>query len=401
MVHRKPFLFILFLNICFATAAQPSVNPYSNIDYLMRKIPDSSTKTAKGIAQYILQNFTTPVSKTRAAFYWITQNISYDAENMFAINFYADTSDVINKTLQTRKGICMNFAFLFNSIVLQTGVKSYVVEGYTKQSGFVDYIPHAWCASLIDTTWYLFDPTWGSGYILNSKFVKKRNNSYFKTYPEILIRSHMPFDPLWQFLNYPITNQEFYEARTQINPKKQFFSFKDSLAVYENLSNIEKLTTVYSRIERNGVKNALLFDRLQHIKWEIEREKVQTANANNQAIVDNYNDAVNIFNGGVASLNDFINYRNKQFDPQKSENEIRKWLDNCSNDFSKAKSKLDSLHPDDEKLNKSIVQLDKSIDNAVVNLNEQKVFVDKYFKTGKLFRKTLFRKYTWMGIPLN
>jgi hypothetical protein len=46
-----------------------------------------------------------------------------------------------------------------------------------------------------------------------------------------------------------------------------------------------------------------------------------------------------------------------------------------------------------------MMQLNKSLDEATFNLNEQKVFLDKYFSTGKLFRKSLFYKYTWMGIP--
>jgi hypothetical protein len=37
---------------------------------------------------------------------------------------------------------------------------------------------------------------------------------------------------------------------------------------------------------------------------------------------------------------------------------------------------------------------------SATNLNEQKVFLDKYFSSGKLFRKSPFYKYTWMGIPI-
>ena len=37
------------------------------------------------------------------------------------------------------------------------------------------------------------------------------DDDYFMMKPEKAIKSHMPFDPLWQFLNYPITSTEFYE----------------------------------------------------------------------------------------------------------------------------------------------------------------------------------------------
>jgi transglutaminase/protease-like cytokinesis protein 3 len=64
----------------------------------------------------------------------------------------------------------------------------------------------------IDGSWYIFDPTWGAGYV-NKYFIKKLNNAYFKVEPAQIIASHIPFDYLWQFLNYPITNGEFMKAK--------------------------------------------------------------------------------------------------------------------------------------------------------------------------------------------
>jgi hypothetical protein len=48
----------------------------------------------------------------------------------------------------------------------------------------------------------------------------------------------------------------------------------------------------------------------------------------------------------------------------------------------------------------SIIQLTRSIDEAALNLNEQRTFLNKYFSTGKILRKSLFYNYTWMGIPI-
>ncbi len=66
-----------------------------------------------------------------------------------------------------------------------------------------------------------------------------------------------------------------------------------------------------------------------------------------------------------------------------------------------ARLKLQAIQNPDSNTAASILQLNRSIDEAMMNLNEQRIFVDKYFKTGKLLRKSLFYKYTWMGIPLN
>jgi transglutaminase/protease-like cytokinesis protein 3 len=57
----------------------------------------------------------------------------------------------------------MHYVELFNRIANQVGIKADVISDYTRQKGFVDYIPHAWCAGLIDASWFLFDPAWGSG----------------------------------------------------------------------------------------------------------------------------------------------------------------------------------------------------------------------------------------------
>lgn len=390
---RLGLILITTLGLSINLNAQKN-NEYSVIDKVMTQIPDSLTKSTQGIADYVKLNYSTPNDQSRAIFIWISKNIQYDIDNMFAINFYQKTNEIIDKVLKTRKGICMSYAELFNDIANKVGVKTYVISGYTKQNGFVDYIPHAWCASKIDSSWFFFDPTWGSGYIQNGKFVRKINNYYFKTRPEQIVNSHMPFDPLWQFLNYPITNQEFYEGKTQINTKKDFFNFVDTLQHFEKQSEIDKLISSSNRIEKNGVKNSLIFDRLQHNKLDIEYY-------NNKKLVDNYNSAVNSFNNGINLLNIFIDYRNKQFTPSKPDAEIIQMVDTVEYLFNQTKAQLNTLKNPDPNLSTSITQLNKSLNDATINLNDQKAFVDKYFKTGKMFRKSLFTKYTWFGIPLN
>ena len=390
---RSGLLLITALVLSTSIDAQKT-KEFSAVDKVMVRIPDALTKTTQGIADYVKSNFSKPDDQSRAIFIWIATNIQYDIDNMFAINFYQQPNEIIDKVLKTRKGICMSYAELFKDIANKVGVKTYVISGYTKQNGFVDYIPHAWCACMIDSVWYLFDPTWGSGYIQNGKFVRQINNYYFKTKPEQMVKSHMPFDPLWQFLNYPVTNQEFYEGKTQINNKKDFFNFVDTLQSFEKQSEVGQLISSSNRIEKNGVKNSLVFDRLQHNKREIEYY-------NNKTLVDNYNSAVNSFNNGINLLNVFIDYRNKQFMPKKSDAEIKKMVDTVDYLFNHARVQLSALKNPDSNLTVSITQLNKSLNDATLNLNDQKAFVDKYLKAGKLSRKTLFTKYKWFGIPLN
>jgi Transglutaminase-like superfamily len=379
---RIKVLVIFIFGFWVGLKAQKKVNYYP-IDNVILLIPDSLTNSTQGIANFINLKFSNQSDKSRAIFIWVAINIQYDIDNMFAINFYQNTNEIIDKTLKTRKGICMNFAELFNDIANKVGIKSYVIDGYTKQNGFVDYIPHAWCAANVDSIWYMFDPTWGSGYVKNSRFIKKINNFYYKIKPEQLIKSHMPFDPLWQFLNYPITNQEFYEGKTQINKNKPYFNFIDTLSNYEKQSAIDQLISSSVRIEMNGVKNSLVFDRLQYDKREVEYYK-------NKQVVEQFNSSTNFYNIGTNLLNEFINYRNHQFTPKKSDSEIKLMIDTVETSFQFSRKQLENIKNPDSNTTLLIVQLNKSLDNANINLTEQKAFLSKYFKTSKIKRNSLF-----------
>lgn len=390
---KTKFILIALLSISFAVSAQKATN-YSSIDNKMKLIPDSATKSSKQIAYFINSCFSTENDKIRAIYYWVAKNIRYDVKNMYSINFYENKNQIIDKIFSTRKGVCIDYATLFCDIANKTGIKSYVIDGYTKLDGSVDYIPHSWVVAQIDSKWFQFDPTWGAGYVANSKFVSLLNNNYFMTKPEELIKSHMPFDPLWQLLNYTVTNAEFYQSKTGINTKKPFFNFNDSISNYEELPEIEQLSASTKRLETNGVSNSILFDRFQYNKRQIEYLK-------SKQFSEIYNKALTDYNEGINGLNEFINYRNKQFGPTKSDPQIKLMLYTVDNSFVSAKKSIEQINTSDPNFQTLVNQLKQSIDVADKNLSEQKSFLSKYMSTGKLFRKSLFYKYSWMGIPIN
>jgi hypothetical protein len=385
-------LFTLFNQTVFGQKS--TKNLYTQVDKKALQLPDSLTTTTSQIANYINSNFVTDEEKCRAIFVWVASNIQYDIDNMYAMNFYEKQEEKIAKSLKTKKGICINYASLFTDICVKSGLKSVIVEGYTKQNGFTDYIPHAWSAALIDSSWFLFDPTWGSGYVSNGKFNKKINNEYFKASPTTIIKSHIPFDYLWQFLNYPITNQEFYEGSTIQNKTKPFFNFNDTIQFYEKQNHIDQLIFTAHRIEKNGIKNSMIFDRLQHLRMEIENDK-------QNKIINLYNSAAADYNEGVNSFNEFINYRNKQFTPKKTDPEIQAMLDVSDKKINDAREKLEEISNPDNNTANLIRQLTKSIDDVSKQMKEQQDWLKLYFSKGKSGRKSMFYKVTWFGVPLN
>ena len=385
---------ILFSNSL--SAQKIVINEYSAIDKKAIAIPDSLTKTTTNLSKYINDNFQTEKDKARAIFLWLASNIEYDVENMFAINFYETKENKISKTLNTRKGICENYAALFTEIAGGCGIKSFVIEGYTKQNGFADYIPHAWSAANIDGAWYMFDPTWGSGYINGGKFYKKINNEYFKTSPSILIKSHIPFDYLFQLVNYPVTNQEFYEGKISQNKTKPFFNYVDSLELYKKQNPIERMVSGAYRIEKNGVKNAMIFDRLQHIKVELENDRISTS-------TNLYNLAASYYNDAVRNLNAFIQYRNKQFNPLKPDTEILEMINIPIKNIEEANANLLQIKNVDAKTNTLINGLKASQDDININIKEQQDWLQLYLSKSKSKRKAMFfeRKVTLFGRVIN
>ena len=385
--------FIQFLN------AQPIVkSEYIAIDKKALLIPDSLTTTTDGIAGYINSNFNTNKEKARAAYIWVASNIQYDIQNMFAINIYASKEEKIDKTLKTRKGICENYASLFNDVISKCGLKSYIIEGYAGTSA-KDYIQHMWCITYIDTSWHLIDPTWGSGYVSAQKFVKKINNDYFCANPETLIKTHMPFDYLWQLLYYPVTNQEFYEGKTTKNTSKPFFNYVDSIKIYEQQTYVEQLTASAIRVEKNGLKNSMIFDRLQHIKMDIENDKIHAANQKGEL----YNTALVYYNDAVKEFNVFINYRNHQFKPAKPDTEIQSMIDSVNATLDKVKSNLRKISDPPPSLEMLLTPFRKSIIDFDNNIKEQQDWLNVYFSKPSSKRNSIFyeKKISWFGVPLN
>jgi hypothetical protein len=193
----------------------------------------------------------------------------------------------------------------------------------------------------------------------------------------------MPFDYLWQFLYYPITNQEFYDGKTKENKSKPYFNFVDSIQLYEKQDHTEQLLASASRIERNGIKNSMIFDRLQHIKMEIEHDKQSKS-------INLYNAAVSDFNDGISEYNNFLQYRNKKFIPKKPDREIRNMLDSSAVKLISSKAKLDGMVNPDETAVTMIERLSKAVDDASARVKEQQDWLKRYFTKSPSDRKMMF-----------
>ena len=389
----KNIYLVLFFFISVMSFGQVNTG-YSLVDAKMAVIPASSTTSTDAIAKYINSNFKTETDKIRAVFYWTASNISYDVANMFAVNFNETVQEQIARTLKTKKGVCIHYAVVFNELSQKTGIQSYIIDGYTKQNGKVGDLAHAWTAAKIDKKWYLFDPTWGSGYVNNGRFSKKINNYYFKADPTKIIASHIPFDYLWQFSNYPITNGEFYEGKIQINKNKKYFDFEKEIAKYNALSEADQLFASAERIEKNGLKNAMILERYEGKKQQLTYLRQNTN-------IEKLNAIVNEMNEAVVLLNDFIHYRNNKFKPAFSDDEISSMIEIPRAKLVKCQNDIYSVGAVGNKNASNVASIKSSIGAALAQAEEHSLFVKNYLSKSKIVRKTMFSKVSWFGVPLN
>ena len=384
---KNTFL-LLSLFYTILTFGQVNSN-YTIVDAKMNNIPPNFTNSTTEIAAYIDSNFKSDTDKIRAAFYWIASNIRYDVANMYAVNHNESVEDKINGALQSKKGVCIHNAAIFNELAQKMGIQSYVIEGYNKQNGKVANLAHAWNAAKIDSKWYVFDATWGAGYVNNGKFFKKLNNSYFKVEPSKIIATHMPFDYLWQFLNYPFTNGEFYEGKIQVNKSKKYFDFEREIAKYNNLSQTDQLFESAQRIEKNGLKNALIIERY-------DGKKKQLVHSRKNTNIDKLNSIVSEMNEAVALLNDFIHYRNMQFKPTFSDVEINNMIQTPRQKLVKCQNDIYAIGDVGDENRSNLLVIKKSISTTLAKAEEHALFVQNYLSKSKLVRKTMFSKSSWL-----
>ncbi len=374
-MRQVMFLLVLLCSVKLSKAQE--FNEFRYIDNSVLNIPDSQANTTDRIAGYITSRFKNDKDKVRAIYAWVAANIRYDRDSANQINLGVDQQAKITAALRRRKGVCENFAAIFNDIALKSGLKSFVIHGYTKQSGSTDKSGHSWCAAYIDGNWALFDPTWDVGHGINSK--------YFMALPSEFIYSHMPYDPLWQLLDYPVSHQQFYSGNIYKKNESPYFNYADSIAAYMQMDSLLKLKSSALRIQQNELYNPLVKENHSYIKMHIEM-------INQDRDVELYNSSVAELNDATAIYNNFIQYRNQQFTPEKTDAELKALLDGIDTKLLIALKKLDEIDKSEATFTIGTHEVRDRLNALVIRIKDQKSFLDQYLNTAKNERANLFYK---------
>lgn len=369
---------LLFLFLCWASCNQlqgQELNEFAAIDAAALQIPESETCSSSSIANYINKHFNTDKEKIRAAYIWVINNIQYDKDSMYHFNCGKDNEIKVAETLRRRKGVCENFASLLSDIVIRTGISSYVVHGYSKEGGSVNWNGHSWCAVLMGNEWLLCDPTWDSG--------SGSNTNYFLTDPSSFIQLHMPFDPMWQLRPYLITNEEFGRGNYNNTKNKDLFQFSDTANAFMQLDSLQQLEATARRMQSSGLINETL-----RVWYAYHRMKISIINEEKD--MNLYNAATDSLNHATAVYNNFIQYRNKKFIPEKPDSELKNLLEPLDSLLIKTYLLADAIRKGPENFQYNSEELLENIITLQKKVQAQKQFLKKYFAANKKDREQLF-----------
>ena len=266
---------------------------YSSMDF---SAVDSFVLTVKYENDYIklAKDLTAPymddISKTRAIFKWITNNIAYDyrfinkgreikkpecEDRVDCITIMREwENDYLKKILKNKKAICDGYSKLFKKLCDLCYIQCEIIPGYARtkpyQVGNSMAVNHSWNAVFIDTSWYYLDATWAAGYCVEDeetgmllKFVKEYKNYYWLSGFDRFSRNHYPQSGKWverpnltkeQFFNKPhYFSVEILENLTEGNPTTGVLKVKkgDTIHFKFNYTSDINLLQVNSNIFRN------------------------------------------------------------------------------------------------------------------------------------------------------
>lgn len=352
------------------------LSEYSSIDRISLSIPASQTNNTADIAFYINAHCSTDQQKVRAAYSWVANNIKYDAAHLHRVILDEDKGERVTWALERKKGVCENFAAILTDICIKCGLRSYAIEGYTRYNGSVDKAGHAWSAVFIDNNWYLYDPTWDAGFQENGKFIGQNGANYFQVSPSEFIQSHMPFDPLYQFLEHPLTYQEFSKAYTRADGTTTYFNYKDSIDADEKLTPLNRYEAAAIRIQKNGVPTQNVSTRLKQLR--MEKEIIYQDND-----ADLYNSAVEDYKKAITNFKQFLTYRNNQFMPAKPVSETEGMLHNILSQIANANRKLKEVNGSKATLALNTGDVEKVLSDLETKVKEQQIFLKNYLSTAK------------------
>lgn len=255
---KKHLLLILFSLSFQLLIAQD----FSMVDAKVKQYP-KQFRSIDYLAKRVSKDFTTDIDKTRALFYWVSNNITYDhkdandgkgvnksikLDKKYQTKLTQQQIEYANKCLRKQMAVCEGYSQIMKHTLSILDIECEVIIGYAKKNAreigrIRNSSNHAWNAVKLNNKWQLIDATWSAG-------ENESSSTYFLIKPEQLILSHLPKDSKWQLLIKPITKSKFF-----YNPIIFYTFYKSGLELNKKTVGLIKVKTgkkiklVFSKID--------------------------------------------------------------------------------------------------------------------------------------------------------
>jgi hypothetical protein len=243
LLKSNPYIPILFYSL-FVLFLSPieGLSQSNQLKQRAENTPENLNKNIPALVKYLMEEIQSEQDKAYVLFVWLTNYLEYDHQ---AINIDRRINRSIYDILNRKKGICFDYATLYQRLCEEADIVCYRVDGYAFGQLGPRSLPstpnHSWNAIFINNEWHLLDPTWG---FVTDELAVKHQTNYFLTPPELFILNHLPANPIWQLLDCIISKEAFEKGTASIqraiDSSKECISFSDSLSVFSKQSFIEQ-----------------------------------------------------------------------------------------------------------------------------------------------------------------
>ncbi|MBL7704331.1 MAG: hypothetical protein JNM21_02175 [Taibaiella sp.] len=175
---------------------------------------------------------------------WMYDHISFDEVKFQQGGNITDYRTVF----KTRKGICSDYTLLFAEFCNRLGIKNEIIEGYVQE--FEEHktvfkeTNHAWNVVKLGKEWFHCDLLWMSGGIKKSSgrfiFEKRLSEGMLLTQSKEFLNNHIPADPMWQLSHTPLTFQEMTHVAAPVADITEIFDYKNAIEKYTALNRLQK-----------------------------------------------------------------------------------------------------------------------------------------------------------------
>jgi hypothetical protein len=211
-MHRlvKNMLFVFLCSLPFPLLAQEN-----KLTRHAKSAPAELHTNLPALVEYLIEPADTERNKAYVLYSWLIQYLEYDYD---ASRMDRRLNRNLGGILRRKKGVCFDYAVLFERMCQLAGLTCYRVDGYADPQLsprlLTDAPNHSWNAVQLDHEWYLLDPTWGN---VQDELSRQYQTTYFLTPPEVFILNHLPANPAWQLLPCPVTPAVFSKGPAGIN----------------------------------------------------------------------------------------------------------------------------------------------------------------------------------------